>query len=149
MQRGVFPAEALAQRATFGAEHATSQCRSPTSTLHDVVPKAVPTPVLLVLLPVAVERMPSGSPPVTLPFPLLLTPLLMMVLVLVLMLVLLEIASAPAPVPARHRTRTAEEKRGRSPFPPAGWQVRACPCSAAMVAQSSCFLFLWWPFALP
>ena len=139
MQRGVFPAEPLTQRATFGAEHATSQCRSPTFTLHDVVPKALPPLVLLV----TVERMLSGSPPVTRPFVLLLTPLLM------LMLVLLEIASAPAPVTARHRARTAEEKRGRSPFPPAGWQVRACPCSAAMAAQSPCFLSLWWPFALP
>jgi hypothetical protein len=47
----------LAQRATFGARHVTWQCRSSTSTLHDVVPEPLPTLVLLVvLLVVTVER---------------------------------------------------------------------------------------------
>ncbi|MBC5782402.1 hypothetical protein H8N03_05570 [Ramlibacter sp. USB13] len=111
----------MTQRATLGAEHAASQCRPPTFTLHDVVPEALPTLVLVLVL-VTVETLPSRSTPVTL------------LVVLLLMLVLLEVASAPAPLAARHSTRAAEEKRGRSPFPPAARQVRACPCSAAMAA---------------
>lgn len=55
LQRGVGSADALTQRATFGARQVASQRRPCEFMLHDVVPIALPTPWLLVLLLVVVR----------------------------------------------------------------------------------------------
>ena len=57
-QRGIRSAEALTQRATFGAAQVASQRRPCEFMLHEVVPITPPTPWLLVLL-VVVETLVS------------------------------------------------------------------------------------------
>lgn len=97
LQRGIRSAEALTQRATFGAEQVASQRRPLEFMLHDVVPIALPTLVLLVVL---VKPLASLSPLV-----LLLVVVLMLVLLLLTllsMLMLLEVEAATAPVTAKH-----------------------------------------------
>lgn len=141
-------ADALAQRATLGAEHLISQRRPRESMLHDVVPLTLPTPSRLLLVVVLIVTLTS------------LRPLVLLLLVLVLLLtLLLEVQAAACPVATKQaarasvgrkfmvRLRVAAKKRGRSPFRVERVQEALMPLNRR--PYLSFFLSLLWPFALP
>jgi hypothetical protein len=152
----------LTQRAAFGAEQVTSQRWPCEFMLHDVVPIALPT-LWLLLLVVLVTTLASLSPLVLLLWVVLMLVLLLLTLLLMLM-PLLEVEPAPAPLTAKQSRRTksggnlmmqlqgATPKKGAAaPF--SSRQVRSCPLSLPwllVVLQPLFFLsFLSWPLALP